>query len=181
MSSRVLVPLAEGFEEIEALTVVDVLRRVAVDVVTAGVRAGSCKGRSGIVVSPDTTLDEALASGPFDMIVLPGGMPASATLRDDDRVTSRVAEMKADGRLVAAICAAPIALARAGVLEGETFTSYPGMDLPAEGYSEERVVVSGNVITSRGPGTAMEFAIELVRLLLGDEIASDVSGELLAR
>lgn len=182
MSARVLVPLATGFEEIEALTVVDVLRRVDIEVVTAGVEKGICEGRSGIRVTPDTTLDEALAGPPFDAIVLPGGMPASMTLRDDARVTAALARAREEEKLIGAICAAPIALAAAGVLAGEHFTSYPSMepDLPSEGYRDDRVVISGRLVTSRGPGTAMDFAIELVRQLIGTSSAEAVADEVLA-
>jgi len=181
MTKRVLVPLAEGFEEIEALTVVDVLRRAGAEVVTAGIGRGPVTGRSAIPVTPDTTFD-AIDPGEFDMIVLPGGMPASATLRDDDRVLDALRRVAAAGGHVCAICAAPIALRRAGLLEGAAFTSYPGMrpDLPQEGYREERVVVSGRMITSRGPGTAMEFALALVEALEGARTAREIALEILA-
>lgn len=183
MKKYVLVPLAEGFEEIEAMSIIDILRRAGATVIAAGLDEGPVKGRSDVVMVPDCTLDHALAENEFDMIVLPGGMPASASLRDDPRVIETLVKMKAAGKTVAAICAAPIALHRAGILEREQFTSYPGMrpDLPNDGYRQDRVVISGNLLTSRGPGTALEFALELVRALYGDSVARQVADEVLAQ
>lgn len=183
MEKYVLVPLAEGFEEIEAMSIIDILKRAGATVIAAGLEEGPVKGRSDVVMVPDCTLDRALAENEFDMIVLPGGMPASASLRDDPRVIETLVKMRDAGKTVAAICAAPIALDRAGILDGEQFTSYPGMapDLPKDGYRQDRVVISGKLLTSRGPGTALEFAVELVRALYGDSAAKQVADEVLAR
>ena len=179
---KILVPLADGFEEIEAVTVIDVLRRVNLEVSVAGVKEGPIKGRSGLVVTPEVTLDEVMGSSQFDMIVLPGGQPASNTLRDDRRVMRLLKEMEDKGAYVAAICAAPLALNAAGLLEGKEFTCYPGVEknLPVQGFSAQRVVKSGKLVTSRGPGTAMEFAIELVRELCGDDAADTVAKQVVA-
>ncbi len=179
---RVCVPLAEGFEEIEALTVVDVLRRASLEVKTAALKGPEVAGAHGVVVKADTDLDQAL-SAEWDCVVLPGGMPGSTNLRDDPRVGKLLQKTVQAGGLVAAICAAPIALARYGLLEGKKATSYPGFaeQMPGAQYREERVVKDKGVVTSRGPGTAMEFALALVEELAGAEKASELKEQLLAR
>lgn len=164
--SRAGVVLARGFEEIEAVTAIDVLRRAEVEVLTVGLTSGPIEGSHGIAIVVDRTIDE-VAGEPLDAIVLPGGMPGAATLRDDERVQRLVARAAAEGRLVAAICAAPIALAAAGVLRGRRATCYPGFELPGATRTDERVVVDGRIVTSRGPGTALDFALALVRELVG--------------
>jgi len=183
MTKRVLVPLANGFEETEAVTVVDILRRGAIEVVTAGLEPGPITGRSNITVTPDKSLDEALTGPAFDAIVLPGGLPGAEILRDDPRVIDALSMILDQGGLAGAICAAPIALDRAGVLGGRTYTSHPSFEgeLPTEGYSQERVAKSKRVITSRGPGTAMEFAFELLRELGGDDAVREVNQGVLAK
>lgn len=167
---RVLVPLAGGFEEIEAVTVIDLLRRANIEVVAASLVPGRVKGSHGIALEPDMELDAALA-GDFDMIVLPGGMPGAANLAADPRIIAVLRRMAEDGRPTAAICAAPSVLAKAGLLEGRRATSFPGF-LSAESaagirLTDEPVVSDGTVITSRGPGTAMDFALALIEHLQG--------------
>jgi len=181
-TKKVLVPLASGFEEIEAVTIVDVLRRAGVDVVTAGLEPGSVTGSHGIAVTPDTTLDEVDASS-LDMIALPGGMPGAAHLRDDARVQALLQELAGSGRFCAAICAAPIALAAAGISEDRTVTSYPGFEdrVACARYVEDRVAVDGHMITSRGPGTALEFALVLVEKLCGADRARELGGAMLVQ
>jgi 4-methyl-5(b-hydroxyethyl)-thiazole monophosphate biosynthesis len=184
MDKKVLVPVAKGFEEIEALTAVDILRRAGASVVLAGLEGkGAVEGRSNISVMPDKSLDDALAEAPYDLIALPGGLPNAYTLRDDARLQKAIRAQAERGGLVAAICAAPVALAAAGVLEGKTKTSHPAMkdEMPSDGYREDRVVVDGKVITSRGPGTAMEFAFALVRALYDDAKVEEVNGPVFAR
>jgi 4-methyl-5(b-hydroxyethyl)-thiazole monophosphate biosynthesis len=183
MSKRVIVPISKGFEEIEAVTVIDVLRRAGAEVVVAGVDGDVVTGRSNIPVIPDMSLDEALEKGPYDLMVLPGGQPNANTLRDDERIMAGLEETLAGGGKVAAICAAPIALEKAGMLAGQKATSFPAVakDLESADYSEERVVVSGSIITSRAPGTAMAFAFQLVRALFGDDKAQEVNQGVMAR
>ncbi len=168
--STVLIPLAEGFEELEAVTVIDLLRRAGVAVVTAGLQAGSITASRGVVILPDATLD-AVLSQDFDMIVLPGGLPGAHHLRDDLRVQAILKRHAAAGAYTAAICAAPVALAQAGLLVGKTATSYPGfvekLTIADFTHSTEAVVVDGKIVTSRGPGTAMDFALTLIELLCG--------------
>jgi 4-methyl-5(b-hydroxyethyl)-thiazole monophosphate biosynthesis len=177
---RALVIVADGFEEIEAVTVIDVLRRAGVEVVAAALDGDHATGSHAIRVTCDVPLEKVRASD-FDAVILPGGMPGAAALRDSPRVRAVVSELASAGKLVAAICAAPIALDAAGVLRGKRATSYPGFELPSAEYSEDRVVGDGNVVTSRGPGTALEFALELVRRLAGAERAEALAQGMLAR
>jgi 4-methyl-5(b-hydroxyethyl)-thiazole monophosphate biosynthesis len=175
--ASVLVPLAAGCEELEAVTIIDLLRRAGVEVVSAGLAPGPVKASRGVVLLPDTDLDRALERD-YDMIVLPGGGPGSEALARDARVQQALRRMAAAGKYTAAICAAPMALATAGLLENRRATSYPGSldDIPVKGmtYLEESVVQDGKVITSRGPGTAMDFALHLVELLAGKEKRAQV-------
>ncbi len=178
MTKRVLVPLAEGFEEIEAVTIVDVLRRAEIEVVTASLAAREVKASRRTVIVADTTL-EATNVADFDAIVLPGGMPGAKHLRESEAVLRRLREAAAAGKLVAAICAAPTALEAAGLLAGRRATSYPGHALPSATYVEQRVVQDENLVTSRGPGTAFDFALKLVELLQGPEVATKTRAALL--
>jgi 4-methyl-5(b-hydroxyethyl)-thiazole monophosphate biosynthesis len=174
---RVLVPLAAGFEELEAITIVDLLRRAGIEVTTAGLDDKLVEASRGTVVMPDTTLDRALQKE-YDMVVLPGGMPGAKNLNDDPRIRTLLKMMAEDGKYTAAICAAPIVLADTGLLSGKTVTSFPGfvdkMNLPDVVYSNDPVVVDGKVITSRGPGTAMDFALRLIEMLLGTQKRDEV-------
>jgi 4-methyl-5(b-hydroxyethyl)-thiazole monophosphate biosynthesis len=172
----VAVLLAPGFEEIEAITVIDVLRRAGIRVTVAGTRAGEIQGSHEITVRPDTTLDEIRPEG-FDMVVLPGGLPGTHHLRDDPRVMTFVRQMAKAGKHTCAICAAPIVLDAAGVARGKAVTSHPIVKEEMKGcdYRQDRVVVDGSVVTSRGAGTAMEFALELVRILAGPEKADQLA------
>jgi len=166
--ASVLIPLAPGFEEIEAVTVVDLLRRAAIEVVTAGLAPGPVTASRGTVVVPDAELD-AVLEREFDMLVLPGGLPGADHLDRDPRVRALVGRMAASGRYTAAICAAPKVLASTGLLAGRRATAFPGvlerLDLPDVALEAAAVVVDGKVVTSRGPGTAMDFALALIELL----------------
>ena len=179
---RVLVPLAEGFEEIEAITVVDLLRRAGIEVHTASLAGRAVTGSHGITVTADLPLDQVRATD-YDMIALPGGMPGADHLKQDPRVISLLQQFAQSGRYTAAICAAPGVLAHAGLLEGRAATSYPGFlradSAPGIRLREEAVVVDGKVATSRGPGTAMEFGLKLIELLAGPEARRRVQERLL--
>ena len=170
--ATVLVPLAQGVEELEAVTVIDLLRRAGIEVVTAGLDGAPGKASRGTVLLPDTTLERALTRD-YDMLVLPGGQPGATQLENDERLLALIRKMARANRYTAAICAAPKVLARAGVLEGKRATSFPGALDPAhwpQVRMENRAVVTdGKVITSRGPGTAMDFCLELIALLAGKE------------
>jgi 4-methyl-5(b-hydroxyethyl)-thiazole monophosphate biosynthesis len=176
---RVLVPLAEGFEELEAVTIVDILRRAGVEVVVASLGHSPVTGSHGIRVAADTPL-AALVEQDFDMIALPGGMPGAEHLKNDPRVTDIARRLAARGRPVAAICAAPMVLAAAGLLDGRSATSFPGFlkDAAKTSVTGEAVVVDGGVITSRGPGTALDFALALVEVLEGAAARAAVESRL---
>jgi 4-methyl-5(b-hydroxyethyl)-thiazole monophosphate biosynthesis len=179
--SRVLVPLAQGCEEIEAVTIIDLLRRAKIEVISAGLDDKPVTASRGVRLIADTTLDEALQQE-FDMIVLPGGMPGMTHLRNDPRIIALLQKMAADGKYTCAICAAPAVLAEADLLEGKSATSYPGfldkMNLPGVAYKNDPVVRDGKVITSRGPGTAMDFALELIEVLAGKTRRDEVDAGL---
>lgn len=173
---QVLVPLADGFEEIEAVTVVGVLRRAGLSVTVAGIREGVLSGSRKISLSPDTVLSKVQVSD-FDAVVVPGGQPGVNHLKADARLLAVVREMLNADKLVGMICAAPLVLKELNLHRGKKITSHPSVqtDLKDSKYSEERVVWDGNLITSRGPGTAMEFSLEMVEKLAGkakrDELA----------
>ncbi len=178
---RVLVPLAPGCEEIEAVTIIDLLRRARIEVVAAGLDDQPVTASRGVRLIPDTTLDEAL-NREFDMIVLPGGMPGAVNLNNDPRIKNLLGEMAAQGKYTCAICAAPFVLGEAGLLAGKSATSYPGfvdkMNLPGVTYKNDPVVIDGKVITSRGPGTAMDFALALIEVLAGKAKREEVEAGL---
>ncbi|HEX22760.1 MAG TPA: DJ-1/PfpI family protein [Chromatiales bacterium] len=175
--ARVLVPLAQGCEELEAVTIIDLLVRAGIEVVSAGLEPGPVHCSRGVIILPDTTLDEALRHD-FDMIVLPGGLPGADHLDADPRIHSLLKDMAAQGKYTAAICAAPKVLASCGLLTGRRATAYPGtlekLDLPDTTKEPAAVVIDGQVITSRGPGTAMDFALALIETLLGRDKRNDV-------
>ncbi|MBN8778048.1 DJ-1 family glyoxalase III [Thiobacillus sp.] len=177
--ARVLVPLADGCEELEAVTIIDLLRRAGIEVVSAGLKPGVVKASRGVQLVPDLTLDSALQDE-YDMVVLPGGMPGAAHLKADPRILRLLKDMAAAGKYTAAICAAPMVLAEAGVLEGRQATSYPGFldGLPGVTVSAAAVVRDGKVLTSRGPGTAMDFALALIETLAGADKRQQVEAAL---
>jgi protein deglycase len=183
MTRRVLVPISTGFEEIETVTVIDILKRAGAEVVLASLEGDRVAGRSNITLIADMSLDEALASGGYDLIVLPGGLPNAYTLRDDERIIAAVKAQVSAGGKAAAICAAPLALERAGVLCGKQATCHPGMvdELTSATFTEARVAAAGNITTSRSAGTAMEFAFSLVRDLFGEAKVEEVNTGVLAR
>ena len=177
--SKVLVPLAQGCEEIEAVTVIDILRRAGIEVLSAGLDAHPVCASRGVMLIPDTTLESAMQQE-FDMIVLPGGQPGTNNLKADTRIIALIAKMSAQGKYVAAICAAPSVLATAGLLDGKNATGFPGtLDLfPLVHQQHTAVVTDGKLITSRGPGTAIDFALTLVETLVGKIKCAEVSAGL---
>lgn len=182
---RVLVPLTAGAEEMETVIVVDVLRRAGVEVVLAGVDgAGPVTCARQVRLLPDLTLADAQKQPRFDAIVLPGGMPGAQTLADSPVMQKLLRAQEQSGGWIGAICAAPIALVAASVGAGRAMTSHPGMrDRVAAHarYLEDRVVRDGPFITSRGPGTAMEFALTLVEALCDRATADKVAAPMLVQ
>jgi 4-methyl-5(b-hydroxyethyl)-thiazole monophosphate biosynthesis len=173
--TRVLVPLAAGVEELEAVTLIDLLRRAGIEVVAAGLEAGPVKASRGVRLLPDMTLDEALTQE-FDMVALPGGLPGSDHLAADSRVTGLLRRMNESGRFVGAVCAAPKVLARSGILDGRKATAFPGV-LQAENHPHitgDPVTRDGTVITSRSAGTSMDFALKIIETLEGIETRKSV-------
>lgn len=166
----VLVPLAQGCEELEAVTIIDLLRRAEIEVVTAGLDGEPVHASRGVVLMPDTDLDTALERD-YDMMVLPGGAGGADNLNADPRIGDLLKRMANSGKFTAAICAAPKVLAASGVLTGKRATCYPGhitADNPQQiQLSDDPVVTDGKIITSRGPGTAMDFALSLIERLVG--------------
>ncbi|MET0067193.1 MAG: DJ-1 family glyoxalase III [Candidatus Thiodiazotropha sp.] len=175
--ASVLVPLAQGCEELEAVTITDLLTRAGIKVITAGLDEQPVKASRGITLVPDTTLDQVMDED-FDMIVLPGGLPGADHLQADPRIHSLLKRLNQQGKYTAAICAAPRVLAAAGLLDGRQATGYPGLleqlDLPEVELLDVPVIRDGRVITSQGPGTAMDFALELIEQLADAETRAQV-------
>lgn len=170
MSKKIAVLLAEGFEEIEAVVPIDVLRRLEFNVVTASI-TDKVSGSHGVAFDSDCLIDN-LESADLDAVILPGGLPGAENLKNSPKVISLVKEMNTAGKIVAAICAAPIALAEAGIMAGKTCTGYPMAlvkDALADAdYTGEKVEHDGNIITGKGPGAAFDFAVEIA-IALGKE------------
>lgn len=179
--ASVLVPLAAGCEELEAVTIIDLLVRAGVEVITAGLEPGPVTASRGVVILPRMDLDQALERD-YDMVVLPGGLPGATNLDADPRIHTLLHKMADGDKYIAAICAAPRVLGNAGLLDGKQATSYPGhvdkMDLPGVTYLQNPVVQDGKIVTSRGPGTAMDFALALIEILVGKEKRDQVEAGL---
>jgi protein deglycase len=179
--ARVLVPLAQGCEELEAVTIIDLLRRAEIEVVSASLDNGPITASRGTRLLADKTLDEALQQE-YDMVVLPGGLPGATHLDNDSRIQELLKKMASSEKFTAAICAAPKVLASSGLLEGKCATAFPGTlekcSLSNTTIKYDAVVQDGKVITSKGPGTAMEFTLVLIELLVGSEKRQQVENGL---
>ena len=179
--SKLLVPISNGFEEIEAISIIDVCRRAGIEVITAGVEDNILIGAHNIKIETDKKITED-SSDNFDMIALPGGLPNAFTLAENSDVQKLKKKKKEKNKKIAAICAAPYALHKANVLN-ENYTCYPSFEekIKDEGYiNNKNIVIDSNVVTSKGPATAMEFALEIVKILEGDEVYFSVKNGLLA-
>ena len=178
---KVLIPLADGCEELEAITIIDLLRRAEIDVISAGLKDGPVTCARKNIIIPDTTLD-AVLDREFDLIVLPGGLPGADNLRDDERIIQLLLQQANSNKLVSAICASPKVLAKAGLLENKQATCFPNvlsdLNLPTTTISKQAIVHDGNIITSRGPGTAMDFSLYLIELLNGKECMQKVKNQM---
>jgi 4-methyl-5(b-hydroxyethyl)-thiazole monophosphate biosynthesis len=175
--STALVPLAQGCEELEAVTIIDLLRRAGITVVTAGLEAGPVTASRGVVLLPEITLDIVMDRD-FDLLVLPGGISGTQRLEADWRILELLRRQNAQGRYIAAICAAPRVLASAGLLNYRKATAYPGILKGLTNHTKlikkAAVVRDGTLITSRGPGTAIEFTLVLIEILAGRKIRDEV-------
>lgn len=179
--TKIIVPISNGFEEIEAITIIDVCKRANIQVTIASIENLETIGAHGIKIIADTNI-ENINCNDFDMIVLPGGLPNAFTLAENVKVQSLLKEFKESKKKIGAICAAPYALHKAGVLN-KNFTCYPSFEqkIKLDGYHDnDSVVIDNNVITSRGPATAMNFALEIVNILCGNEVYTSVKNGLLA-
>lgn len=179
--SHVLVPLANGCEELEAITITDLLVRAGINVTTAGLNDQPVTASRGTRIIPDTDIDQVVDNN-YDMIVLPGGLPGANHLRDDTRIQQLLTRHSQHNKFLAAICAAPRALASAGILDGKTVTCYPdalnNLSLNHTNITGSALEVDGKIITSRGPGTAMDFALMLIELLEGKTKRDEVNSQL---
>jgi len=178
---KALVLLAEGVEEMEAVIAIDVLRRTGVEVVAASTGpAREVTASRGVRLIADALLNEANPAA-FNTLVIPGGAGGARRLAGDPRVLDLVRLFVQAGKLVAAVCAGPVVLKAAGVLDGVRFTCHPGVrdQFPGVQLSTDRVVMDNNFITSQGPGTSMEFALAIARRLVGEEVAAKVADGLL--
>lgn len=180
--AKVVILLADGFEELEAVAIIDVLRRAEIEIVSAGLREGPVPSARRVQVIPDTVIDTVTADE-FDMLVLPGGIPGADNLNADGRVRDLITDFHKKGKITGAICAAPYVLANAGVLNNRHATSYPSFKdrLGSAIYEEKSVVEDGTVLTSRGPGTAICFALAIVEKFAGKEKARQIKEAMLVQ
>lgn len=179
---KVLLFLADGFEEVEALTVVDYLRRKGIVVDTVSITEDKkVKGAHGVIVISDKLMSEIEEIDFYDGVIIPGGLPGATNLRDSEKVVDIVKRLDENNKLTAAICAGPIVLQKSGIIKDKKITSYPGFEeeLKDGNYTEENVVRDGNVITARGPALAVDFAIEIIEYLLGEEKAKELKKDIL--
>jgi 4-methyl-5(b-hydroxyethyl)-thiazole monophosphate biosynthesis len=180
--ATVLVPMANGFEEIEAVSLIDVLRRGGIEVIVASISDSlEVKGANGITLKADRLINN-ISADELDMIVLPGGWDGTYALADDAKVQQLLKDMDQKNKLVGAICAAPFALNKAGVLKNN-YTCYPSVEeqIGKDGYmATSQVVEDGNVLTSRGPGTALCFGLKIVKKLAGEDTYNALKQGLLA-
>jgi 4-methyl-5(b-hydroxyethyl)-thiazole monophosphate biosynthesis len=182
MTKRVVVVLAPGFEEIEAVTPIDVLRRANLEVTAAGVGGTAIEGSHGVTFQCDVEVEQIDAVP--DAIILPGGLPGSENLGKSHLVQALTKKVQENGGVCAAICAAPaLTFARWGLLDGRTATCYPSFEREfgnSTTHSEDRVVVDGNIVTSRGAGTALEFSLRLAGILASPATADELGRSMLA-
>jgi 4-methyl-5(b-hydroxyethyl)-thiazole monophosphate biosynthesis len=183
MRKTVLIPIADGTEEIEAVTVIDVLRRAGADVAVASVDQKQVTASRDVRIVADRLIADC-SHDTYDLIVLPGGMPGSEHLRDSEVLTGLLKRQVEEGRLFGAICAAPVVvLHHHGLLGNRRATCFPSFTIHLTNQTavEQRVVVDGNCITSQGPGTAMEFALKLVEVLFSHDRADTIAQHVLSR
>ena len=174
---KVLIPLAEGFEEIEAVTVIDVLRRAGVNVTTVGIPGSLVVGSRNLRVNADKKLDD-IDPEDYEAIVLPGGYPGYVNLGKTQKIMNIITSYNEEKKLIGAICAAPTILAKVGILEDKKATVYPGMEKELPYPRSSKVVVDDHIVTSQGPGTAIEFSLKLIEILVGKDKAKAIKKDL---
>lgn len=179
---NVLIPVADGSEEMEVVIVADILRRAKWHVVIAGLVAGAVTASRGVRLVPDIAWADVRPDA-FDMVVIPGGSDGVKALAKDERLLATVRTFMANGKWMAAICAGPLVLQAAGVLKGRRATCHPGVagELKQTPRRNDRVVADGRLITSQAPGTAFEFALELIRAVEGDRKAEELAKSMVVR
>ncbi len=168
--------LADGFEEVEAIAPVDMLRRAGVEVKTVGVSGEVIDGRHGIKVIPDIGLSDITLDGNLEAVILPGGLPGATNLEESADVQKAIDFANDNGKYICAICAAPQILGHKGLLDGKEAIAYPGFESELRGaeISEEYVVLDGNIITAKGAGVATEFGLKIVSVLKGETLADEI-------
>jgi len=183
MGKKVLIAVADGMEELEAIAIIDCLGRAGADLTIASVQKQQITTARKVKITADFLITDC-AGKTYDLIVLPGGVPGAESFRDSKVLIEMLKKQKEAGRFYAAICASPaIAFAYHGLLAGKKATCYPGMEdkLPDSSAANQRVVVDGNCITSQGPGTALEFSLKLVELLFGNRKSQELAKAMLVR
>ena len=178
---KALVPIANGCEEMEAVIIIDTLRRAGWEVTVAGLAAGPIEAANGVKLVPDTPWDQ-INPAAFDVLLTPGGFGGTMALCEHEGVQQALRDFDSKGKWIGSICASPLALHAAGILEGKRFTCYPGVEekLPANVQPvNENVVVDGHLITSRGPGTAFEFALKVIAECSSPNLSAEVRSGLL--
>ncbi|MGE4530383.1 MAG: DJ-1 family glyoxalase III [Acidithiobacillus sp.] len=179
-AAQVVIPVADGFEDMEVVICCDILRRAGLTVILTALRPGQVTGGRGLCLQPDAIWDD-MATADIDLILLPGGMGGVENLARHAPLLKLLQHRMQQGKLIAALCAAPGLLATQGLLDGRRVTAYPGVLDPFSSqyhYEETPVVVDGPLITSRGPGTAMDFALTLVEMLLGPDKRQEIEAPL---
>ena len=178
--SKVLVLLSPGFEEIEAVTIIDILRRAEIDVTTAGLEKNIVTGSHSISIKCDMYYKNVKIED-FDLLVLPGGQPGTNNMKSNSTVLEWLQKFKVENKKIAAICAAPTVLEKAKIIDTVKVTSYPSEKdkFDSNYYSEDVVVVDKNIITSRGVGTAIDFSLEIVNIIKGKEIRDELASKIL--
>ncbi len=180
---RAYVLLANGFEEIEAITPIDVLRRAGFDVTTLSIHdSKKITGAHNVIIAADGLLSDYLNESP-DIIITPGGMPGSTNLKESNLVIEIIKKQVSENRHVASICASPIVLDEADVLNTKNYTCYPGFEkvIKSGNYSDDRVVSDNKIITAKGPGVAIEFALKIVEELLGENVSNDLKKAMIVK
>lgn len=182
MAKKIMLLLAEGFEEIEAVTCIDILRRAGIKVTITSIADLIVEGSHQLKIKADKKISEIRSD--YDAVILPGGMPGAENLANSNQVTTLLKQLNNQKKIIAAICAAPaLVLSPLGILENKNATCYPGMEKnfsKTTTYQNQQVVIDENIITSQGPATALQFSLKIIEQLLGEKTANKVSAAVLS-